>query len=107
MVLKITPEVVPFAIGQPTESSRPAFFDSETYELFKSDEEVPPTVPKSILIEFPKIRQVDIQRAYVESLNDQSISSQFRNLTDEQFRKKFRSIFDDDGIRSSRFREYE
>ncbi len=107
MVLKITPEVVSCAVGQPIENNGPAFFDPETYELYRSDEEIPPTIPKSILIEFPKIRQVDVQRAYVESLNDRSILGQFRNLTDEQFWKTFWVIFDDDGIRSARFREFE
>ena len=107
MVLRITPEVISFVFGQTIENCKPAFFDPETYELFKSDEEIPSTVPESILIEFPKIRQVDIQRAYVESLNDRSILGQFRNLTDEQFWKTFWVIFDDDGIQSARFREFE
>ncbi len=107
MVLRITPEVISFVFGQTIENCKPAFFDPETYELFRSDEEIPSTVPESILIEFPKIRQVDIQRAYVESLNDRSILVQFRNLTDEQFWEKFWAVFDDDSIQLSRYRDYE
>ncbi len=58
-------------------------------------------------MEYPKVRRVDVQRAYVEYLNDKSISAQFRNLPDEQFWSKFWKVFDDGSIRLSRFRQFE
>ena len=107
MILKLTPAVVALAKGLPIEESAPALFDPDTYEFFSPDDEIPSAVLRETLVEFPKVRRVDVQRAYVEYLNDKSISAQFRDLTDEQFWRKFWKVFDDGSIRLSRFRQFE
>ena len=107
MILKLTPAVVALAKGLPIEESAPVLFDPDTYEFFSPDDEIPSAILRETLVEFPKVRRVDVQRAYVEYLNDKSISAQFRNLTDEQFWRKFWKVFDDGSIRLSDFRQFE
>ena len=107
MILKLTPEVVALAKGLPIEESAPVLFDPDTYEFYSPDDEIPSAVLRETLVEFPKVRRVDVQRAYVESLNDMDIAVQFRNLPDEQFWSKFWKVFDDGSICLSRFRQFE
>ena len=95
------------AIGKATEDSEHALFDLESYELYRADAEVPAAVSGEMLLSFPSVRQVDIQRAYVDHLNDRSISNQFRNLTDDEYWHRFWKVFDDDGFRSSDYGKYE
>ncbi len=95
------------AIGKATEDSEHALFDLESYELYRADAEAPAAVSREMLLSFPIVRQVDIQRAYVNSLNDRSISNQFRNLTDDEYWHRFWKMFDDDGFRSSDYGKYE
>jgi hypothetical protein len=107
MILKLTPAVVALAKGLPIEESAPVLFDPDTYEFFSPDDEIPSAILRETLVEFPKVRRVDVQRAYVEYLNDKSISAKFRSLTDEQFWHKFWKVFDDGSIRLSRFWQFE
>ena len=107
MVLKLTPELISMVIGSSTEKGNPALFDMETYELYRADESIPPAVPREMLIEFPKVREVDVQRAYVDSLNDRIISSKFKHLTDEEFWGEFWNTFDDCSLRLDRYRTFE
>ena len=94
-------------MGMATENSEHALFDLESYELYRTPAEIPPTVSRDMLLTFPKIRQVDIQRAYVESLNDRNIKNRFRNMSDEEFWHYFWRLFDDDGIWSSDYMKFE
>ncbi len=107
MILKLTPAVIALAKGLPIEESAPVLFDPDTYEFYSPDDEIPSTILRETLVEYPKVRRVDVQRAYVESLNDTDISVQFRNLSDEQFWSKFWKVFDDGSIRLSAFRQFE
>ena len=95
------------AIGKATEDSEHALFDLESYELYRADAEVPAAVSGEMLLSFPSVRQVDIQRAYVDHLNNRSISNQFRNLSDDAFWHRFWKVFDDDGFWASEYRKYE
>ena len=107
MILKLTSAVVALAKGLPLEGSAPALFDPETYEFYSPDDGIATAVRRETLLEFPKVRRVDVQKAYVDNLNDVSISAQFKNLTDEQFWRKFWKVFDDGSIRLSDFRQFE
>ena len=107
MILKLTPAVIALAKGLPIEESAPVLFDPDTYEFYSPDDEISSAILRETLVEFPKVRRVDVQRAYVESLNDKDIAVQFRNLSDEQFWSKFWKVFDDGSIRLSRFRQFE
>ena len=107
MVLKLTPEVISMVIGAPTEKADPAWFNTETYDLYGADDEIPPAVSSEMLIEFPKVREIDVQRAYVNSLNDRALSNRFKHLTDEEFWREFWNTFDDGGLRLANYRAYE
>lgn len=107
MILKLTPEVISFVIGSPTETGRPALFNPETYELYRADEPLPAAVSREMLMAFPRIREVDVQRAYVESLNNRTITNRFRHLTDEAFWHEFWNTFDDGGFQTADYRAFE
>ena len=105
MILVITREVLAMAEGRPMEEGEHARFDFETYELYRGDE-LPPTVIKEALLTFPRVRRVDIQRAYVKRLNDRSIANQLLRLSDDEYWNKFWSLFDDDGFWSRDFMDF-
>lgn len=106
MVFVITPMVVTAASGQPMEEEEPVYFDLETGELYWANS-IPAGVSVDTLLRFPKVRQVDIMRAYVSHLNDRSIANHFRGLTDEAFWNRFWKEFDDDGYWLSNFSQFE
>ncbi len=107
MILKLTPAIVALAKGLPIEESSSALFNPETFEFYSPDDEIPSAVLRETLVDFPRVRRVDVQRAYVEYLNDKSISAKFRSLTDKQFWHKFWKVFDDGGIRLSDYWRFE
>ncbi len=59
------------------------------------------------MVPFVRIREVDVMRAYVESLNDRKLSSVFNKLPDKEAWSRFWAFFDDDGIESEHWGKYD
>ena len=51
MILKLTPAVVSLAKRLPTEKSAPVLFDTDTYEFYSPDDEIPSTVLRETLVD--------------------------------------------------------
>ena len=59
------------------------------------------------MVPFIRIREVDVMRAYIGSLNNRNLSSIFDPLPDKEAWSKFCVYFDDDGIESERWGKFE
>ena len=59
------------------------------------------------MVPFIRIREVDVMRAYIGSLNNRNLSSIFDPLPDKEAWSKFWVYFDDDGIESERWGKFE
>ena len=91
MILKIDRDMLAKAMG----SSQWYFrLDDGTFCCGAAEDEC----PDSLLIPFPLISQTEIQRAYVQNLNDRTVTNRFRGLPDANYPTLFWKLFDDDGI---------
>ena len=79
------------------------FFDYDTYE-FKSKGEI---LDSSYSIPLIHVSQVSVMKAFINDLNDRKMSAAFKELSDKELWSRFWLFFDDDGIKSSRWHEYE
>ena len=79
------------------------FFDYDSYEIRSKDEinEFSYSIP---LVHVP---QVAVMKAFIADLNNRKISTVFNDLSDKEIWSKFWIFFDDDGVNSSRWHEYE
>lgn len=79
------------------------FFDYDSYEIRPKDEinEFSYSIP---LVHVP---QVAVMKSFVADLNNRKISTVFKDLSDKEIWSKFWIFFDDDGVNSSRWHEYE
>ena len=59
------------------------------------------------MVPFIRIREVDVMRAYIGSLNNRNLSSIYDPLPDKEAWSKFWVYFDDDGIESERWGKFE
>ena len=79
------------------------FFDYDSYEIRKKDE----IVDGSYVIPLVHISQAAVMKEFIVSLNDRRLIQVFKPLSDEEVWSRFWTYFDDDGLRSSRWHEYE
>ena len=100
MILKIDWDMLAKAMGNSLWYFR---LDDGTFCCGAAEDEC----PDSLLIPFPLISQTEIQRAYVQSLNDRTVTNRFRGLSDADYPTLFWKLFDDDGIKSDRYYAFE
>lgn len=59
------------------------------------------------MIPFVRIREVDVMKEFIVSLNDRKLLSKFTPLSDKEFWHQFWKYFDDDSVKSERWGEYD
>ena len=59
------------------------------------------------MIPFVRIREVDVMKEFIVSLNDRKLLSKFTPLSDKEFWHQFWKCFDDDSVKSERWGEYD
>lgn len=79
------------------------FFDYSTYNLW-SIEELSSTEG---LVPFISMKEVDVMREFILSLNDARLAKKFTTLSDEELFELFWKYFDDDGVKSSRWSDFD
>lgn len=102
--LLITSEVlnkIEYDLWEATEDKY--FFDYDSYEIVEKE-----NAPEgSYLIPLIHISQVEVMKAFLSDLNDRAITNAFKDLSDKDIWSRFWNEFDDDGIRSGRWKEFE
>lgn len=100
----ITSEVlnkIEYELWEPAEDKY--FFDYDSYEIILKENATEGT----FLIPLVHVSQVEVMKAFISNLNDRTINNAFKNLSDKEIWNKFWNYFDDDGIKSWRWKEFE
>ena len=79
------------------------FFDYDSYEIVSKEN----VNEGSYFIPLVHVAQVKVMKAFIDDLNDRSITNVFKNLPEKDIWGRFWNYFDDDGIRSSRWGNFE
>ena len=79
------------------------FFDYDSYEIRPKDG----TVEGNYVIPLVHVSEVTVMKEFITSLNDKRLLKIFQPLSDKEAWSTFWVYFDDDGIRSSRWHEFE
>lgn len=79
------------------------YFDYTNYNLWDvTDIENPEG-----MVPFIRIREVDVMKAFVISLNNKQLLSKFNSIPDKEIWEQFWKYFDDDSIKSERWSEFD
>ncbi len=76
------------------------YFDYDSYRINR-------TKPDIYSVRFIHIPEITAMRAFINSQNDRQLIEHFRGIDDDRFSSHFLTFFDDDGINSSHWHEFE
>lgn len=85
------------------ESEDRFYFEYDNYMILSKDE----VNEGSYVIPLVHISQVAVMKDFIINMNDSRIIKEFKSLSDKEVWSKFWIYFDDDGLLSSRWHEYE
>lgn len=80
-------------------------FDRDTFLICRKDSEEAGYLCDAI--PFPVVEQKEAMHAYIDSINNRSITNLFRHLSEENFGKVFWGVVDDGGERFCEYHRFE